>query len=186
MKCPKCKDVNLKATKLDEGLPVMGCVQCEGAVLPLLYYRDWAERSVMKPEATDASAVNHSMGESIRSEAVDSKVALNCPKCSKIMSKYAVSGCSANRLDLCLSCDEAWLDGGEWELLKALELSKNMPIVFTEAWQRKIRKEKTESARLDRLAQSIGSDDIERVAEMRNWIAQHPRKKEIVHFLGLD
>ena len=44
MHCPKCKNENLKPTKLEEGLPVMGCPKCEGGLLSLLYYRDWAER----------------------------------------------------------------------------------------------------------------------------------------------
>ena len=46
---------DLKPTKIEDGLPVMGCPDCEGASLSLLYYRDWAERNapVEQSEAVD-------------------------------------------------------------------------------------------------------------------------------------
>ena len=68
---------------------------------------------------------------SVVEEVQDTNAAITCPKCARLMTKYKMSGFVANRLDVCPGCDEAWLDGGEWELLKALELSRKMPLVFT-------------------------------------------------------
>ncbi|MFT7559482.1 MAG: Zn ribbon nucleic-acid-binding protein [Flavobacteriales bacterium] len=45
MECPSCKTSDLKATRLEDGLPAHGCSDCGGAIIPLLYYRDWAERT---------------------------------------------------------------------------------------------------------------------------------------------
>ncbi|MBV1920402.1 MAG: zf-TFIIB domain-containing protein, partial [Pseudomonadales bacterium] len=105
MDCPKCKTVHLRATKLEQGLSAMGCSNCGGAVISLLYYRDWLERS--------AAIVDEDTFEPSKMVEVDeSHSALTCPKCKKIMSKYKVSGDSNSRLDLCASCDEVWLDGG--------------------------------------------------------------------------
>lgn len=44
MKCPSCNNSDLKPTRIDEGLSAMGCSQCGGAYISLLYYRDWVER----------------------------------------------------------------------------------------------------------------------------------------------
>ncbi len=54
------------------------------------------------------------------------------------MSKYQIS--PGQSPCLCGTCDEAWLDRGEWQLLKTLELSPRMPAIFTEAWQREVRR----------------------------------------------
>ena len=174
MKCPCCNTENLKATKLEAGLSAMGCPQCQGALVSLLYYRDWTERDepVATTEDVSAEAVN------------DSHAALSCPKCGKLMTKYRIDGCQNNRLDLCASCDEAWLDGGEWELLKSLELSHLMPKVFTEQWQRKLREQALELSREERLANKIDPADLERAKQMREWLKDHPNKTDIIFYLN--
>ena len=45
MQCPKCRNIRLQASKVEEGLPAMGCPACAGSLLSLLYYRDWVERN---------------------------------------------------------------------------------------------------------------------------------------------
>jgi len=177
MDCPKCKTVPLRATKLEQGLSAMGCANCNGAVISLLYYRDWLERSspIAESDANNAQAVE---------EVEDSHAALMCPKCKKLMTKYKVSGCSNSRLDLCASCDEVWLDGGEWELLKSLELSRKMPVVFTEEWQRKLKKKELEDIREQRLLKVIDENEIEEVKRVREWLKKHPNRNEIMFFLN--
>jgi Zn-finger nucleic acid-binding protein len=177
MDCPKCKTVHLRATKLEQGLSAMGCPNCEGAVISLLYYRDWLERSapIVDPDACGTSTME---------EVDESHSALTCPKCKKLMSKYKVSGDSNSRLDLCASCDEVWLDGGEWELLKSLELSRKMPTVFTEEWQRKLRKQALEEVREQRLLKVVEKDEIEEIKRIRMWLKEHPARQEIMFFLN--
>lgn len=177
MQCPKCKDTNLKPTKIDEGLSAMGCNQCQGAFISLLYYRDWAERAGVASEAPSVELLK-----GLESE--DSSSALTCPKCSRLMQKFRISGCSSNRLDLCMSCDEAWLDGGEWELLKALELSKEMPIVFTEEWQRQVRQQVSEEARRERFSRLLGKDDLQKADEFRQWVKDHPQRHDIIFYVN--
>lgn len=177
MKCPKCKNSELKPTKIDEGLSAMGCSRCSGASVSLLYYRDWAEHA---GEVHDAPTVELLKG--LDSE--DSAGALSCPKCSKLMMKYRISGCSNNRLDLCTSCDEAWLDGGEWELLKALELSTEIPMVFSEQWQKKVRDTVSEEARRERFTRILGRDDLEKAHEFRQWIKEHPKRNDIMFYVN--
>lgn len=174
MKCPSCKTETLKATKLEAGLSAMGCDKCHGASVSLLYYRDWAEREEPVAPVSTLSA----------EPASESQTALTCPKCGKLMTKFRVSGCQNNRLDLCTSCDEAWLDGGEWEMLKSLELSHQMPMVFTEEWQRKVRKQAMDSSREERLAKLIDDADLEKAKAARDWLKDHPNKAEILFFIN--
>lgn len=175
MQCPKCKSAHLKPTKLEEGLSAMGCGKCGGASVSLLYYRDWVERSGPEVEREGRLAAQ---------DVDDSQAALACPKCKKLMLKFRISGCTNNRLDLCTSCDEAWLDGGEWELLKSLELSNHMPQVFTEEWQRQVRKQNLERAREERLLKSVGESDFDKAKRVRSWLKDHPHKPEIMFFIN--
>jgi len=178
MHCPKCKNTHLKPTKLDDSLPVMGCPSCDGSLLSLLYYRDWAERVTL--EVNDAEYSSEIVQDA------DSKTALNCPKCARLMTKYSVTGAMNNRIDLCSGCDEAWLDGGEWQLLKSLELANKLPNVFTEQWQRKVRLEQTELNRIERLKKVVGEQDAERAIAARQWLSNNPNKAVIVQFLAVE
>jgi Zn-finger nucleic acid-binding protein len=180
MKCPSCITSDLKATRLDDGLPAHGCNDCGGAIIPLLYYRDWAERT-----ANDKAPPDTELDASLAIES-ESHSALACPKCSRLMSKFNISGCSKNRLDLCSSCDEAWLDGGEWELLKALQLSKDIPSIFTDSWQRKVRKEISESKLKERFAKIVGDTDIEKAEEVRSWLNTHKNRAELIFYIGQE
>ncbi|MGB3597814.1 MAG: zf-TFIIB domain-containing protein [Pseudomonas neustonica] len=178
MHCPKCKNMDLKPTKLDDSLPVMGCTSCEGSLLSLLYYRDWAERVTL--ETSDADYNSEVVQDA------DSKTALSCPKCARLMTKYSVTGALNNRIDLCSGCDEAWLDGGEWQLLKSLALANKLPSVFSDQWQRKVRQEQTELARIERLKKVVGEEDTERAIAAREWLSSHPNKAAIVQFLAVE
>ncbi|MAZ66366.1 MAG: hypothetical protein CMF25_04590 [Kangiellaceae bacterium] len=181
MQCPKCKTHPLRPTKIEPGLSAMGCLSCEGAMISLLGYRDWVESQGEVVAEADcpntASAV---------SEDNDTKTAMTCPKCSRLMTKYLISGAHNNRIDLCSFCDEAWLDHGEWALLKVLELSHQMPKVFTDAWQRKARKEVTENLKINRLQSLVGEEDTERAIELKAWLKDHPNKAALLQFMGSD
>lgn len=181
MKCPSCKSTNLMATRLEEGLPAHGCPDCGGAFISLLYYREWAERTL-----NDSVGDKSSDLEATVAEANDSEAVLTCPKCAKFMTKFDIAGCAHNRLDLCASCDEAWLDGGEWELLKALQLSQSLPSVFTDAWQRRVRKEISEQRLRDRYARIIDESDMKKADDIRSWIRAHEKRAELLFYIGCD
>lgn len=178
MHCPKCRTVHLMPTKLEEGLPAMGCPKCEGSLLSLLYYRYWAER--VDPESLVES------GEKELVSDADTKTALCCPKCARLMTKYLVSGSLDARIDLCGNCDEAWLDGGEWSLLKSLEQANRLPRIFTDHWQNKVRSEKVELNRVERLRKAVGGSDSEKAIEVRAWLRGNPNRATILRFLGTE
>ena len=176
MKCPRCKTSDLVPTMIEEYLAAMGCPQCHGSLVSLLYYRHWAE--TQKP-ATEAVAPHVSQPR-------DTTTALTCPKCSRVMAKYKLAGDVDNRLDVCGTCDEAWLDSGEWELLEQLQLSTTMPAIFTDEWQRRLRNEKTEETRRSILKTTIGEVAATKVEEFRAWINAQRHKSTILTYLYRD
>src|SRR5262245_20752101 len=178
MKCPRCKITALEPTIIEQYLPVMGCGTCRGSLVSLLYYRhraDTQKHLVQSPVDANAVAAVHT---------TDTGDAITCPKCERIMMKYKVSGTLSNRLDVCGLCDEAWLDGGEWELLEALQLSHRMPAIFTAEWQSRIRREIAEEARRSILTRRIGEAGTVRVEEFKAWLASHEHKTEIMTYLN--
>lgn len=178
MKCPVCKTPDLRPTMIEELLPSMGCGQCKGALVSLLYYRHWAEHH--KPQQDTSSPAT------LAEVPADTTTALRCSKCQRIMTKYRLSGMVANRLDVCNGCDEAWLDGGEWQLLEQLHLSDKLPNVFTDTWQRKLRQEGSERLRQDILRRTIGDQDATKVESLRAWLNDHPAKSTILTYLYRD
>ncbi len=176
MHCPSCKHETLKPTKLEEGLVAMGCNACQGAALSLLHYRDWVERNRLQGvevQATPTSAISE-----------DTQAALNCPKCGAIMTKYRIDGEHGNRLDLCAACDEAWLDGGEWALLKSLALAHKLPGVFSDAWQSRIRHDQREATQRERRRQVFGEADLKKADEVRAWLHQHPERQALLAYIS--
>ena len=99
------------------------------------------------------------------------------------MTKYRLNGTVANRLDVCPTCDESWLDGGEWELLESLQLSLKVTSIFSDAWQRRIRHESSEETRRNILVRMIGEEATKRVEAFRSWLADNKHKPEILAFL---
>ena len=175
MKCPHCKTSDLKPTMIEEELPAMGCGTCHGSLVSLLYYRHWAE--TQKAPSGDAG------GAAANLETTDTTTAITCPKCDRLMAKYKLTGRISNRVAVCSTCDEAWLDGGEWQLLEALQLSLNLPAIFTDAWQRRIRHELTEDSRRSILTRMIGEDATAKVEEFRTWLAKNKHKSQIMTYL---
>jgi Zn-finger nucleic acid-binding protein len=175
MKCPHCQTSDLKPTMIEDYLPAMGCGTCHGSLVSLLYYRHWAETQKAPPVAGPKSVPALATTETTK--------AVMCPKCARLMTKYKLAGGVSNRVDVCGSCDEAWLDGGEWELLEALQLSLKMPAIFTEAWQRRIRHEITEETRRAILTRLIGEDGTARVEAFRAWLAGNEHKSHILTYL---
>lgn len=180
MQCPKCQSRPLRATKIEQGLSAMGCMDCKGALITLIYYRDWIDRT---PTIKEIDQNEQSLATALV-EINDSKSALSCPKCSRLMNKYKISGQTENRIDLCSNCDEVWLDGGEWELLKILELAGKVPLVFTEHWQKELREKAGQKAREERLLQFVSQDDLAEAKKIKEWLSNHSEREKISFYIN--
>tara|TARA_R110001592_G_scaffold103298_2_gene291158 strand:- start:22288 stop:22824 length:537 start_codon:yes stop_codon:yes gene_type:complete len=173
MKCPQCKGYELEPKELEPGLIVGSCSKCNGTLVSLLNYRFWADQQ--KHDTTESS------DEIVETE--DNSKAQVCPKCSKLMTKFQIGSEASNRLDLCTGCDEAWLDKGEWKLLKQLDLADKLPKIFTDAWQRNIRLQRQEKLHKQRYENLLGADDFSKLDNFKQWLDQHPDKAQIKQYL---
>lgn len=176
MDCPSCANRKLAPIKLEEDLPAYGCNTCEGAMVSLLYYRDWAERTGNLPGETEPPIQDIS-GD-------DTHKAMACPKCKRLMAKYLVTGQSSHRLDLCSTCDEVWLDGGEWQWLKSLQIEKELVSVLSDQWQRKVKQEVIDNKHRERFEKLVGTEAMEKAEEIRLWLKDHPQRQNILYYLG--
>ncbi len=69
-------------------------------------------------------------------------------------------------------------------MLKSLELSRLMPLVFTDEWQRKLRQEILEADREERLAKLVSEDDLKEARRVRQWLKDHPNRADIIFFIN--
>ncbi len=175
MRCPSCSDRDLQPTKLHHGLPAYGCNHCHGVLVDLLTYRHWAETR------SDEDDVVHGEGETASLIEGNSQ-ALVCTKCSHIMTKFSISGATSNKIDVCATCHDAWLDAGEWQLLGALHLQGKLAEIVTDPWQKALRAQSVASMREERL-QTLFGDELPRLKALRDWLAEHPAREQALRFL---
>ncbi len=109
----------------------------------------------------------------------DTKDALLCGKCQHVMTKFRVSADTENKIDFCLSCDEVWLDSGEWELIEALVGSGELSKITTQPWQYRVMADSIERMELTRLKEDFG-DSFDRVVELGKVLDGHPARLAIL------
>ncbi len=173
MQCPSCSSSTLRPIKLHSRLAARQCGKCNGVLIDLLNYREWAE-VFNEGEPADIPVLD---------EVNDTTKALACPKCSRIMLKFRITGSTSNRVDVCSSCDEAWLDKGEWELLGSLRIQHKLNAVFTEPWQRNIREETANRAQEKKFKELLGSEEYEKLVRIKKWVSKHPNKADLVRYI---
>ncbi|OUR73216.1 hypothetical protein A9Q78_04555 [Methylophaga sp. 41_12_T18] len=173
MNCPSCKTNSLRPKKLEYSLPAMACFKCRGCQIDLLNYRVWREGKVTG---------NEELSEPIQ-DVIDTKHAVLCAKCKSIMMKYKMKEGVDNRLDLCGSCGEVWLDGGEWKLLEQLNFSKLVPEILSTPWQSSIKKKEISNNIEQNYIDEIGAEDVEKIKKLRAWLSEHPKSAFVKNML---
>lgn len=173
--CPHCKERSLHPSRIEADLPALSCDGCGGSLLSLVAYRHWREN---QPEPAGGNGSGDSLDE-IR----DTSTALCCPKCQHFMTKFRVSADARNQIDLCVHCDEAWLDRGEWQLLDRLALAGKLTLVFTQPWQNRVRSTEAERRAEQLWIERLG-DDYVRAQEVREWLRSTPQAREILAYVN--
>ena len=176
MKCCNCHH-ELAPTELEQGLPAYECVSCGGALLSLAPYMAWAKRANPVAES-DAPPFEPC-------EAHDTKRAMACPKCSRLMLRFAVLADRAHGLDFCFHCEEVWLDRGEWAYLQRLGLHTRLRAVSTDAYQRRLRDQALLDAQRQRFAQAVGDEAFAQAEQFRNWLQAQPAREAILRYVSL-
>ncbi|WP_392560127.1 zf-TFIIB domain-containing protein [Orbus mooreae] len=178
MHCPKCKTVSLNYGYLEHNLPSKVCPSCQGHWLLLDDYLNWKNALI-----NDSSLMTDLESKINVEEIIDTKHALICPISGILMTKFRITKQTEHRLDVSSATGGIWIDKGEWELLKKFNLAQQLNHIFTTSWQNKIRTEMTREVLAKLYIDRFGEEDYYKLAEIKQWIDQHPQKEYIKSFL---
>lgn len=171
--CPSCSHAGLKHTLLSDALPAHTCPSCDGLLVSLVAYRRWRETDHAPPKSSQ-------LPNDVSVD--DSKDAIACGKCRKLMTKFRISADSPNRIDYCAGCEDVWLDEGEWDLIEALAGSDHLATILTQPWQRRVIVESVEKMKHERLKTLLGSD-YDKVMGLNDWLTDHTSRDVILTYL---
>jgi len=172
MNCPKCINHTLKSTQLDNGLISLSCDHCYGSLLSMPNYLEWIQQQTtieLEPD-TDIKLDN-------------TCTALQCPQCSGLMTKYLISTHSDNRLDICFRCYETWLDCGEWQLLKFLNILNQLPKIFTDYWQKNIHSSISKDIQKLRDQKKFGQHHND-IQQFKHWLDHYHKRDDVLLYLN--
>lgn len=141
----------------------------------MLSYRYWLDNYEL-PEKGEVSV------EAI--DGNDTSRALACPKCHKLMHKFWLDAGHQTRVDMCTSCDEVFLDSGEWELLQELDLVSAFPQVFTDQWQNNVRRTRNKQRVDEKYQQALGDEVFNQTKTFSSWLHEQPKKNLILEYLS--
>lgn len=178
MRCSSCREGELKASRFEHGLPCYQCSDCGGTLLSLSPYVDWMAAQDRTAAASQPECFEH--------DGSDTRHAMCCPKCGRLMVKYKVQADGRHGLDYCFGCEEVWLDRGEWTYLKSEGLHLHITEVTTESWQRRLREQASARHREERFRNAIGPGTFEEVQRLHAWLQQQPARGEILRYLAQE
>ena len=175
MQCITCNG-QLEQREVQHGLHADACQQCDGVWLDLNQYQQWL---------LDSQVILHEIDDpSVLEVAESSPNALFCPDCHGILQKFRLSANVPVRIDRCLPCHKVWLDAAEWQLLYQQEATADLLKVLSDQGQRYIRKVETRERMANVYRQRFGADDYAQAAAMREWLQQHPQRRQILAYLS--
>lgn len=170
MKCSQCEGYSLEPLELEPSLIAAGCEKCGGVLLPLLNYQYWL--TTLEGSVDSHLDIDHLQ---------DNKQAMICPKCARFMIKYRIDIDQSNKLDVCANCSEVWLDKGEWELLKALDVHEKLPLITTNRWQQDLNQQFLKDLQEKRYRDTLGDTAYYKSADFKMWLDQQKKKKILLN-----
>ncbi|MEL7052201.1 MAG: zf-TFIIB domain-containing protein [Cyanobacteria bacterium J06555_13] len=182
MRCPKEPNVELSAKKLTEKLDVQCCASCQGNWIPKLNYQIWQSQEAGL-EAIPEEVLPMTLETDYQVAPLDGRAGL-CPECGTYLKRSRINlKNAAFYVERCPICEGLWCDNGEWEILEALGLHIQIPIVFNADWQARVRE--LEQAERQRLAMvdKLGADMANRVFELGEMLVGHPHGDFAVAYL---
>ncbi|BDI29236.1 hypothetical protein CCAX7_12870 [Capsulimonas corticalis] len=174
--CPIDKHTLLTDHTLENGLTSQSCAACGGQWLSAERYWSW----------------RHAHGENLPERPADeletpavpeiSKGKL-CPQDGHILTPYRVGHGVGFSLDHCGHCGGIWLDGGEWDVLKARNLHDDIHYVFSDVWQSDLRRKERAEALEQMWLDKLGEETLAEARRIKIWIEGHPKRHELIAFL---
>lgn len=180
MYCPVCTPPqSLDPARLENGdLTVRACARCRGTWIRSADYWRWR---ALHPE----NLPELPPGEAATPPLVEPLGLRRCPDCSHVLARVRVGHGIPFSVDRCRNCDGAWLDGGEWDALKARQLHDDLPLMFDDAWQQAVKREEHVRATEESFRRRLGDADYEKAREVRAWLGSNAHRSEIFAYLHL-
>ena len=178
MDCPNDRAA-LTRVDLEVGasaLPGYACSKCAGHWLRFGDYLAWRDhqRDEVPEEPREAGAEV--------AEATPG-AARRCPDCAHLLTRYRIGRGVSFALDRCGNCNGIWLDEGEWAALRGRGLHDNVHQMFGAGWQFAARTDDRRQRVEAQFERQLG-DDFERVREIADFVATHPRRSEILAYIN--
>ena len=173
MLCPACNSKEFSQVLLSGNLPVLSCKACSGVWVDLDTYRAWRHLVAESPEALFVAEIE-----------MDDDSARFCPKTRRLMERVKVSNEAPFRLDYSAAGQGVWLDRGEWDVLNALGLERQLDMIVSDRWQRQLQTAASRE-RLDRAQRArFGDAAYGELLRMREWLQEQPNSAEMIAFLS--
>ena len=167
----------MQSREIEPGLLVYECPVSGGLWIPLQPYLTWKEQ---QPDAPIPSAAN----EPTSAPTEESKPrALICPESGKLLLRYRVGHGLPFHIDRSPATGGVWLDKGEWEALKSKGLHTSLHLICTAGYQRTIRTTEYSETLTETFRDRIGPADFAKVTAFAEWLAQHPKGRDICCYL---
>ena len=182
MRCPKENTAELSPAKLKDTLDVQRCSSCQGNWLPKLNYQIWQSQGAGL-EAIPPEVLPMALDADYQSAPLDGQAGL-CPECGTYLKRSRITlKNSAFYVERCPICEGVWCDRGEWEVLEALGLHIQLPIVFSTEWQARVRVLEQEERERIAITQKLGPDIADKVFELGNLLTGHAHGDFAVAYL---
>ena len=179
--CPNCENNPLVPERLSDALKALTCPACNGSWVNGVEYFDWLNSRIARQDAGP-----HDDQPAWIQPGSDSPAGKLCLDCGRYMRHVAVGFDQTFHLDRCSSCGGFWFDAHEWVSLHGSGLHREAHKVFTDAWQAEVRRQAREQADQRRLTERLGRDGVDRLEEIKRWVAEHPRDVEILASLTAE
>ena len=160
MDCPKCKNVSLSDSFLEDNFAVQCCQECKGTWITASEYEDWQTRQSNHPVAPDL--LSQTPDADFVQSPLDMKAAL-CPECKRYLPRAKVNLKTPFYVERCLNCRGIWCDEGEWEMLKKLGMHTTIEQLFTNDWQTQVRSRQYSDRERQATIDKLGSELAGRV-----------------------
>lgn len=176
MHCPTCKTSSLTPASLEDHLSAQQCKTCGGHWIAAQNYWQWIDRH--------GETLPEKAPEDLSLEIVDQSEAIFCLDCHQLMLKYRVGHGTDFYLDRCSKCGGVWFDRNEWEALKQRNLHDEVHLIFSDIWQRKIRKSDLKQVADNAYRSLLGEADYQKAVQFKDWLIQQPKAEAILSFLN--
>jgi len=173
MKCPSCKKESLVPSFIEASFRGHTCAVCGGNWILIQDFISWSE--INQDGFGEAKDVEYELEES--------QGTLICPIAKTIMHKYRINSSTDHKLDFSPRVGGVWLDSGEWQYLREHGLARTINSIFTDQWQKQIRKNDKQTLFSELYERKFGTEDYQKIKELRAWLEASESKFELRSYL---